>query len=282
MIYLAYDGSINSDWVAWYALNMAQHDQDARLTLLHVETREFDTALIQAKAAELARECELVGVTMDFVALPSMGASVHQVSGVLREAIAASPQALLVCGARLKGGGRGYLAGTVSEKLLSDGSVSVMALRVVQPGLLGAPSRFLMPVAGDRQGFLAGAHILKRFGPGVMRVHLLRVMQLKRQFFRHLQLEQAQKLRDKGWELMRGLDDELAELIGIDTWKTDVQVAVSDDWAHEVIISAGRHKAHLILMEASQNDLGAGYLYGNAIEVVLRDAPCDVAIYRGA
>ncbi|HEY9164304.1 MAG TPA: universal stress protein, partial [Magnetovibrio sp.] len=86
---------------------------------------------------------------------------------------------------------------------------------------------------------------------------------------------------EKGQLMMRGLDDELADMVGIDSWKTDVHVTVSDDWAQDVIIAAGRHKTHLVLMEAARQDLGAGYLYGNAIEVVLRNAPCDVAIYRG-
>jgi len=199
----------------------------------------------------------------------------------LVRAVPRGPDTLLVCGARLKEGSGGYLAGTVSEKLLSDRTFPVMAVRVAQPGVLGAPTRFLMPVAGDRAGFLLGARILERFGPGVARVHLLRVMQLKQSLFRRLQSHQAARLREKGWALMCDLDDELAALVGIDAAKTDVHVVVSDAWAQDVIIAAGRPNIHLILVEAARHDLGVGYLYGNAIEVVLRNAPCDVAIYRG-
>ena len=281
MIHLAYDGSINGDWVAWYALNLARHDADKRLRVVHVDSGEVKAATVLEKMDEFAHDCERAGVAMDHVCVPCEGPSAVRVFKALLEAVPAGPDTLLVCGARLKEGARGYLAGTVSEKLLSDQTFPVMTVRVAQPGLLGAPTRFLMPVAGDRDGFLTGAHILKRFGPGVARVHLLRVMQLKRLWFRRLENHQAERLREKGWAMMRGLGDDLAALVGIDAAKTDVHVTVSDDWAQDVIIAAGRHKTHLILMEAARHDLGVGYLYGNAIEVVLRNAPCDVAIYRG-
>lgn len=281
MIYLAYDGSVNGDWVAWYALNLARHDAGKRLGVVHVVTDEFKASTVQDKMNAFARDCERAGVMMEYSAVPCTGTSAEHVFRTLVQFVPAGADTLLVCGARLKEGGGGYLSGTVSEKLLSDRTFSVMAVRVTQPGLLGAPTRFLMPVAGDRAGFLTGAKILQRFGPGIARVHLLRVMQLKRSLFRRLANHQAEELREKGQAMMRGLDDELAAMVGIDAWKTDVHVTVSDDWAQDVIIAAGRHKTHLILMEAARHDLGVGYLYGNAIEVVLRNALCDVAIYRG-
>lgn len=281
MIHLAYDGSINGDWVAWYALNLARHDAEKRLRVIYVDTHEFDAEAIAQKIEAFATDCERAGVTLEYVAVPSLGESAAMVFKALLSAVPAGAQSLLVCGARLKAGSGGYLADTVSEKLLSDETFPVIAVRVVQPGLLGAPRRFLMPVAGDRGGFLTGAHILKRFGPDVARVHLLRVMQLKHTMFRRLANNQAERLREKGWVAMLGLDDELATLVDLDTQQIDLHVTVSDDWAQDVIIAAGRHKTHLILMEAARHDLGVGYLYGSAIEVVLRNAPCDVAIYRG-
>lgn len=281
MIHLAYDGSINGDWVAWYALNLARHDTKKSLTVVHVDTGEHDNSTVSQKLEDLDRDCERVGVTMHAVTVPCAGGSPGAVFGALQKAVPPGPDSLLVCGARLKPGGAGYIAGTVSEKLLSDKTFPVMAVRVVQPGLLGAPSRFLMTVSGDREGFLTGAKILGRFGEDLKRVNLLRVMMIKRQMFRRLDPGQAESLRKKGWDMMKGLEDELAARVDIDAWKIDANVAVSDDWAHEAIIAAGRHKSHLILMEASRHDLGAGYLYGSSIEVVLRDAPCDVAIYRG-
>jgi len=281
VIHLAYDGSINGDWVAWYALNLARHDPGHRLRVLYVNTDEMKAGEVRAKADALARECADAGVEMTLDVVSSSGPGADHVFRDLRAQVPTAPETLLVCGARLKAGGEGYLTATVSAKLLSDKTFSVMAVRVAQPGLLGAPRRFLVPVAGDREGFLTATEILKRFAPDVDRVELLRVMMIKRHLFRRLLSDQAGRLRAKGQASLKGLSGEMADMIGVDAWKVDASVKVSDDWAQEVIIAANRHKSHLILMEASWRDLSAKFLYGNPIEVVLRDTPCDVAIYRG-
>lgn len=281
MIHLAYDGSINGDWVAWYALNLARRDPERRLRVLYINTDEIQADQVRAKGVELARMCADAEVDMSLDIVASSGPDAAAIFRDLRAHMPRTPETLLVCGARLKPGASGYLSGTVSAKLLRDKSFNVMAVRVAQPGLLGAPRRFMVPVAGDREGFFMGADILKRFAPDIARINLLRVMMIKRQLFRRLLNNQAERLREKGWTSLSGLNVELAELTGVDAWKVDANVVVSDDWAHEVIISANRHKSHLILMEASKKDLRSMFIYGNPIEVVLRDTPCDVAIYRG-
>ena len=281
MIYFAYDGSVNGDWVFWYALNLARDDATKRLTVLHVDTGDFTHEEIHTKINAFAAECEAQGVDMSFEMLSCPSPSADCVFVALRKTVPEGDKSLLVCGARLKEGASGYLSGTVSERLLSDQTFPVMAVRVVQPGLLGAPKDFLIPVAGDPEGFHLGADILSRMVEGVRRIHLLRVMMIKRQVFRQLLNHQADGLREKGWVSLKGLDEELARRTGVDKWKIDANVRVSDDWAHEIIIQASRDKTHLILMEASRKGLKGGFLYGNPLEVVLRDAPCDVAIYRG-
>jgi len=281
MIHLAYDGSINGDWVAWYALNLARRTPDRRLRVLYIDTHEIETENVRSKVAVIDSACADAGVKMHFDIVPSSGANAQSIFTDICAHIPADPETLLVCGARLKAGGRGYLSGTVAENLLSDQTFSVVAIRVAQPGLLGAPQHFLVPVAGDREGILMGANILKRFAPDVARITLLRVMMIKHQLFRRLLNNQAQQLREKGWASLSGLVPELSNLTGIEEERIDSNVVVSDDWAHEVIIAANRHKSHLILMEAPIKDLRHDFVYGNPVEVVLRDAPCDVAIYRG-
>jgi len=56
---------------------------------------------------------------------------------------------------------------------------------------------------------------------------------------------------------------------------------ISDDWAKEVIISAGRLNTHLICMEASKRNLKDHFIFSNPLEEILRKATCDVALYRG-
>jgi nucleotide-binding universal stress UspA family protein len=281
LIHLAYDGSINGDWVAWYAQNLARQEADRTLRVIYINTDEISAEEVHAKVATMESASSECGVTLKLDIIPSSGPGTDTIFQDILNAMPTTPGTLMVCGVRLNAGTHGYLAGTVSERLLSDRSFDVMAVRVVQPGLLGAPHRFLVPVAGDREGFLTSAEILRHFSPSVSRVHLLRVMMIKRLLFRRLQHSQAENLRQKGWESMAEQDRQLAELTGIDQVLIDANVVVSDDWAHEVIIAANRHKSHLILMEAAWKNLRRTFHYGNPVEIVLRDAPCDVAIYRG-
>ena len=262
-------------------MNLAQSEADRHLRVLYIDTDEVRTDEVREKAEDLGQICADAGVKMTLDIIPSSGRGPNAVFRDIRANVPLSPGTLLVCAARLKPGGSGYLAGTVSEKLLRDKSFAVIAIRVAQPGLLGAPQHFLVPVAGDREGFLMGVEILKRLTPEIWRVHLLRVMMIKHNLFRRLLPDQAEQLRAKGWESLAGLDRELADRVGMDVSTIDTNVVVSDDWAHEVIIAANRHKSHLILMEASWKSLDESLSYGSPVEVVLRDAPCDVAVYRG-
>jgi len=281
LIHLAYDGSINGDWVAWYALNLARQETDRTLRVVYINTDEISAEEVHAKVSTMESASADYGITLKLDIVSSSAPGTDAIFRDLLANVPASPDTLLICGARLSGSARGYLSGTVSERLLSDKNFNVMAVRVAQPGLLGAPHRFLLPIAGDHEGFLMSATIMRRFAPNVSRVHLLRVMMIKHLLFRRLLSEQAEQLRQKGWESLAGLDHELAELTGVEQSLIDSNVVVSDDWAHEVIIAANRHKSHLILMEAAWKNLRHTFQYGNPIEVVLRDAPCDVAIYRG-
>lgn len=281
MIHLAYDGSINGDWVAWYAQNLARQEPDRTLRVIHINTNEIPAEEVQARIGTMESACAAYGVALKLDIIPSSAPGNAAIFRDLLANVPPSPNTLLICGARLNGRAHGYLAGTVSEKLLADKNFNVMALRVVQPGLLGSPQRFLVPIAGDHAGFLMSTDILRRFAPHVSRVHLLRVMLIKHLLFRRLQHPQVEQLRQKGWESLSGLDQELAERSGVAQELIDGNVVVSDDWAHEVIIAANRHKSHLILMEAAWRNLRRTFRYGNPIEVVLRDTPCDVAIYRG-
>lgn len=61
----------------------------------------------------------------------------------------------------------------------------------------------------------------------------------------------------------------------------DAHVVVSDDVSKEIVIAANKTRSKLIYMGASKRSLMERFYYGNPMEQVLRDATCDVAIYRG-
>jgi nucleotide-binding universal stress UspA family protein len=61
----------------------------------------------------------------------------------------------------------------------------------------------------------------------------------------------------------------------------DAHVTVSDDVPKEIVIAANKTKSRLICLGASERNLSERFWFGNPIEQVLRNATCDVAIYRG-
>lgn len=278
VIYLAYNGSTNGDWIARYGITLALNDPDRRLKVIHVDTGEIPRARLDGKLAFLARECAAAGLALDVAVVPPAG----DVFRTLVEHVPAGTDTYLVCGARAMSGYRGYLAGTTTERLLGRHRVNVMAVRVVQPGLLGAPHDFLLPVGGHPFGVHTGIAFMRLFEAGVRRVELLRVMTVGRPLFKRLGPEAARRLRETGRAQLRRVEDELVQRTGIDHARIDAAVVVSDDRKREILIAASRHRSHLICMEASLEHLGTGFFYGNPLEVILRDASCDVAIYRGA
>ena len=72
-IYLAYDGSINGDWVSHYAVRMAARHAGRTLYLLHVEDRIRGATELQAKLERIASECEPVGVRCETLVHPLHG-----------------------------------------------------------------------------------------------------------------------------------------------------------------------------------------------------------------
>lgn len=278
-ICLAYDGSVNGDWIVHYAVAFAAADvrSPRRLRVLHVETSEISGPPLAAKFDNIQRLCARAGVDVQIDILPMRDG----VFGGLQAALPDDPEAVVVCGLRAKGGRRGFLHGTVSERLLGAGRGTVVAVRVVQPGLLGVVHRLLLPVAGKSPGRRAGHRLLGLLVPGLSELHLLHVAEVGRAAFRRLDAEQAGALRHIA---QAQLDQEAAEIaagIDLSQVRREAVVKVSDDWVREVLLDAARLRADLIALEAPRASLARRVTFGDPLEVILRDAPCDVAVYRG-
>src|SRR3990172_9214482 len=135
MLYFAYDGSINGDWVSHYAIRLACHDTDRRLELIHVDDGEMPREELAKKLGRIESECQGRSVDLS-VRIAPLRVSVF---ASLVELLPPGRETHLICGTRVRPRRRGYLAGTVSESLLRSGRFQVLAVRVVQPGLLGLP-----------------------------------------------------------------------------------------------------------------------------------------------
>ena len=275
-IYLAYDGSINADWVARYAINMAAGSRNPRIILVHILTQTYSADTIDKKIHEIEVECTSRGVEMTSQVLPLR----KDVFQSLLKAIPPGVESLCVCGARITSRGKGFLAGTISEKLLRRKQFDVLAIRVVKPGILGVPKELLFPLSGHPRGFQAAMSFFQLLAPEVEQLHLLRIMKVSSLWFQYMPVTSVRALKSKGFAYVNQVITEIREQLGENHIRLDAKVILSDDWVKEILIQASKTRAQMILMGASDRNLPSRYFYGNKIEQILRRSPCDVGIYR--
>ncbi len=276
MIYLAYDGSINGDWVSRYAMRLAGNTPERALNLVHVLDGSMAAPHLEGKVELIETECAERGIafTARFQRLD------QDVPRSLAEVVPAGPGNLVVCGTRIRSRRLQYLTGTVSEKLLRQHRTHVLAMRVVQPGLLADPGRFLLPLSGHPRGFSSAWPIFRLFLPRAREVYLLRVMKLGSFRLQHLSEQRERSLRRQGAEYLKVVAAELARRCETPGFRLDTRVVISDDWANEVLVHASHFKTRLILLGASERSLPWRLAHGELLERILRGTPCDVGVYR--
>ena len=275
-IYLAYDGSINGDWVARYATRLTSNTPARQLTLLHIDDKTIPAERLTAKLENIAHECQVLDIELEVRSLPQQG----NVFVTLLATIPSGSDVYCVCGARATSRGKGFLAGTVSQKLLRARRFNTLAIRVVNPGLLGCPSNVMFPLAGHPRKFQAAMPFLLMLAPCIEKLTLLRVMTINTLLFRYLSTAKTKKTLREGTSYVREVMQEIAEQSSQYSFRLDDHVIISDDWAKEILIQAGKVHAGLLLLGASERFLQSRFYYGNKIEQILRRTPCDVGIYR--
>jgi nucleotide-binding universal stress UspA family protein len=274
VIQLAYDGSLNGDWVARHAIRLASHEPARRLGLLHVLDGSVERAALEARIGRISREAAARGVRLEPRLLP-VGRGVFE---ALDAALPRGPDALVVCGTRVRSR-RGFLRGTVSQRLLGQRVRPVAAIRVVQPGLLGDPRHFLVPLSSNRAGLAGAWRFLRAFLHGAERVVLLRVVSEPLLWGQPVSERRARARREEAFAFLREVTAELGRQLEGAAPHLDHRVVVHPDWARAVPVQASQLHARMILMGASERTLLARAL-SNPLERVLRDTPCDVGICR--
>ncbi|MFZ1865619.1 MAG: universal stress protein [Polyangiales bacterium] len=275
MLHFAYDGSINGDWVARYAMQMAIRLPEPGLQIWHIEDHEISRPDLESRLSRIEAECESLSLPFRF----SIESKRKSVAATLLALVPSNPQHHLVCGTRVRQRARGFLSGTVSEELLRDGRCQVLAVRVMQPGLLGRPRNFLVPVSGRPEGIRMGLPFLRLLVPGAAEVEILLVHRLKRSRFLQITHAEARRLIARDQEYVLRIEKVLSQELGVPLGRLDQRVVLSDDIPKEIVIQANKARSQLLYMGASERSLRERSLYGNPIEQVLRNAPCDVAIY---
>jgi len=275
MLYFAYDGSIHGDWVGRYAMQMAKRLPEPMLHVLHVEDRELSASALRQRLSKIELACKQLTLPLEVTVVPEG----RSVAATLLSLVREGREHLLVCGTRVRQRGRGLLADTVSEQLLRVAPCQVLSIRVMQPGLLGTPRNFLVPVSGRPEGIRTGLPPLRLLTTQASKLEVLLVRQVSHRRFRHLSHERATSLVQEGERYVSAIEEALAGELHIPIGKVDRTVVLSDDIPKEIVIHAAKHKSQLIYMGASATSLRRRSVYGSPIEQVLRSAPCDVAIY---
>jgi nucleotide-binding universal stress UspA family protein len=277
MIYLAYDGSLNGDWISRYAFRLASQTPEKKLHLIHIEDTDPSRGLVKKKILDIEQECRSSGINLGWEILPLEKSVFHS----LLKAIPQGSKNCVVCGTRVRSKRHSYLSGTVSEQLLKQHKFNVMAVRVVQPGLLGNPHDFLIPLAGHPRGFKSGWPIFRLFLPQVATVFLLRCIKISALRSRHLSLQKKRALHKTGFKYLSTVQDEILKEKGTTEFFLDLRVVVNTDWVREILVHASTLKVHMILLGASERTLSQRVMQSDPFERLLRDSPCDVGIYRG-
>lgn len=274
MLVFAYDGSLNGDWVAHYAVRFARNTSARRLRLLHVQSGAPESRLDE-RIARIDDECKVLGVHLESELVPSRGADVAE---RLLELVPAG--AMVVCGTRTRPRNFALLAGTVSARLLEAGRFPVVAIRVVHPGVLGQPGSVLLPLADRPRSSANVLPMLRLLGGDLRRLHVLFVREVSRLRLRFLGVQAAERLLAGGRAIVASIEDELRAGLASHHFELDSTVVVSSDAPREILLHAGKLRSRLICLAASKRTLPQRLVYGNPIELVLRDAPSDVAVYR--
>jgi nucleotide-binding universal stress UspA family protein len=186
----------------------------------------------------------------------------------------------LICGTRARPRNFAFLSGTVSARLLAAGRFCVVALRVVHPGVLGQPGRVLLPLAGHPRGAAHALSLLRLVGTDLSRLHVLFIREVSRLFPLDRDHEALDALLAPGHAFVARVEEELRTGLAPPRCEIDSSVVLSDDPAREILVQAVKRRARLIGLGASERTRAGEILRRSPIERVLRDAVCDVAVYR--
>lgn len=274
MLVYAYDGSLNGDWVAHYAVRFAANTSARKLRLVHIADAASESSLDE-RIARIADECKVVGVVLETELATRRGVDVAE---SLLEIVPA--RATLIAGLRARPRRRAILAGTVSARLLEAGRFSVIAMRVVHPGVLGQPGSVLLPIAGRPHQSAFALPFLRLLGEDLQRLHLIFVREVHGLRSRFMSHEGIEKLLAEGRALVAPIEDELRAGLAPLRFELDSSVVVAADVLKEILVCAGKHRSRLIGLGASRRTLLERVIFGAPIEQLLRDAPSDVAVYR--
>ncbi|NVB40828.1 universal stress protein [Pseudenhygromyxa sp. WMMC2535] len=273
-IHLADDGSEHATWMLHYALRMARQLPEPQVQILHVrEAGEADPEPRRERLQTLAARHQ---VELRYREL----APRERISASLADALRPGLEDIVLVGFRAHRRGRGLAFGTVGQALLARHDHSVLAMRIVEPGLMGLPKVLAAGLSDSPELCARLAPALGLFTPDLHELWLLRVLEVQRRFLGHLSFERLSTLEGEALAQLTRDVEQLRARLPVEPPRVERHVAVSDHWPSQLVMSAHRVRAHLLLLGASDHLLPARFSLSNPLEAVLHNAACDVAVFR--
>src|SRR5690606_26743686 len=137
----------------------------------------------------------------------------------------------------------------------------------------------LLPLSGHPHAVERALTVL-RLMRGLREVSLLHVVTVGTLAYHGLLPTRARALHQEAKPWLARDEARLREGLAPEPPMLTTRCVISDDWPREVLLAASRERVRQILLGATDRALTGRYLLGNPFEQVLRDASCDVAIFR--
>jgi len=260
----------NSEWAARYALGLARVC-GARLTLVFAAAPGTSREVIYRAEAALERlflEASAQGVAVESVV--KAGEPVR----AIRELVADQEVDLAMAATRREDLSRRFFLRTLARELMLKLPCSVALVRVVHPGRVH-PRRLLVPFRGRISKLEERAYFVAQLaGAYEASVTLFHAPRSLPGFFRgrrHLEPEEREAHVPRDMEkfsecLQRG------------------QIAHDKRLGHGAVataitLEAAARRTDLIIMGASGRGLMESMIWGNPVEKVLRETPCNLIIF---
>jgi len=157
----------------------------------------------------------------------------------------------------------------------------VLAVKVLHPGLLGVPHRLLLPLHAVLPLPQGGLRFLRLIATSLHRIHLLELISAGRIPVRPGFRGWLSRQRQAAAARLDAREAELTRELTVGAEQFDSSIRLTHAWPHEVVVRAVRHKSQLIFMGLPERSLLQRLKGVYPVEEVLRDAPCDVAIFGG-
>jgi hypothetical protein len=274
-----YDGSMSAYWVVRYAMRLTRATPERTLGLICVAQGMTSKQPAAVRLEKVLYECGRADIR---VSLQHLDTGPNLAAAVL-DHVRPGPQSFLVCRIPTETNRpRCRLSGTLAENLLRAGHCNVLALRILMPGLLGAPRKLLLPVACNPGEARAVAPFLRLLLPSADELHVFRAMITRTMRIHRARYGTLAGLRAHGRAAVTHFETELRGVLPVEGLHLDTYVRIADDWTGPAVILASQHRCGLVLAGASDRQLAGGSRRKRLLEQLLEHAPCDVGLYRVA